>query len=143
MVTLTEPGATNSEPSLLTDSPRSIPLVPGRNYKISCEGTGWRRDGEVVPETTLADGVSGVYVVSSGNVRILMLQLFSEDLVGEYVCRNDGSGEEFIINISTGIIHTCRPNVFFIAVLHVYVYTFVVHEYTVIITCWIVDHLDL
>ncbi|CAI7990187.1 Receptor-type tyrosine-protein phosphatase gamma, partial [Geodia barretti] len=100
MVTLSEPGATDFE-IFLSDSPRSIPLVPGKTYKISCEGMEWRREGEVVTVTSVGDGVSGVYVVSSGNMRILMLQLFTEDLVGEYVCM-DESGEEFVVNISTG-----------------------------------------
>ena len=100
MVILSEPGAEYSS-VLLSESPRSIPLVPGKTYKISCEGTEWRRDGEVVTVTSVGDEVSGVYVVSSGNMRILMLQLFSEDLVGEYVCM-DESGEEFVINLSTG-----------------------------------------
>ena len=97
---LSEPGAEYSS-VLLSESPRSIPLVPGKTYKISCEGMEWRREREVVTVTSVGDGVSGVYVVSSGNMRILMLQLFTEDFVGEYVCM-DESGEEFVINLSTG-----------------------------------------
>ena len=51
----------------------------------------------------MIDGVSGAYVVSNGDARTLMLQLFSESLVGRYSCM-DGSGEEFIINITTGLL---------------------------------------
>ena len=122
---LSEPGAEYSS-VLLSESPRSIPLVPGKTYKISCEGMEWRREGEVVTVTSVGDGVSGVYVVSSGNMRILMLQLFTEDLVGEYVCM-DESGEEFVVNISTGI-EKMSPKHFYCKPLHVCVYAFV-HEY--------------
>ena len=101
-MSLSEPGAEFSDDILLNDSPRSISLVPGRTYSISCEGTEWHRNGQLVTATTpVIDGVSGVYVVSNGDATILMLQLFSESLVGQYFCRDD-AGAEFIINISTG-----------------------------------------
>ena len=53
-------------------------------------------------ETPLPDGVTGVHVVSSGDMKILMFRLFNESLEGQYVCRNEG-GEEFVINVSTGV----------------------------------------
>ena len=85
---------------LLNDSPRSISLVPGSSYSISCDGEEWCQNGVVVTETSLASGVSGVYVVTSGNARVLMLQLFSDSLVGQYTCSDEN--KEFVINITTG-----------------------------------------
>ena len=98
-MSLSEPGAEFSHDIILNDSPRSISLVPGRTYSISCEGTEWHRHRELVTATPVIDGVSGVYVVSNRDATILMLQLFSESLVGQYSCR-DGAEAEFIINIS-------------------------------------------
>ena len=105
-VSLSETGA---DEILLRDSPRFISLVPGRTYSIFChsegtEGIEWSQNGVVVMVTSLASGVSGIYI-SSGDARILMLQLFSESLVGQYTCR-DGN-EEFIIHITTVCCH-CR-----------------------------------
>ena len=94
-MSLSEPGA---DDILLWDSPRCISLVPGTTYSISCEGAEWHQNGVMITETFVAGGVSGVYVGTSG--AILMLQLFSESLVGQYTCR-DGN-EEFIIHITTG-----------------------------------------
>ena len=90
---------------LLNDSPRSISLVPGSTYSISCvsEGTGeteWSQNGVVVTAMSVASGVSGIYVVTSGNARVLMLQLFSDSLVGQYTCSDEN--KEFVINITTG-----------------------------------------
>ena len=100
-MSLSEPGAEFSDDILLSDSPRSISLVPGRTYSISCEGTEWHRNGELVTAASVMDGVSGAYVVSNRDATILMLQLFSESLVGQYFCRDEAEAE-FIMNISTG-----------------------------------------
>ena len=85
----------------LEDSPRSIPLVVGHTYYISCEGE-WYRDDAPVTSTMPATGSSAVYTRSSGNSMELWFQLFSESLKGQYVCRDDNE-MEFTLNISTGM----------------------------------------
>ena len=85
-VSLSEPNADHSSPLHLKDSPRTIPLVPGKTYSLLCDGT-WHGPGEL--------GVTQ----DGGN---LTLQLDSEDMGGEYVCV-DENGAEFVVIITSGL----------------------------------------
>ena len=88
----------------LEDSPRTVPLVIGNSYALSCSGT-WYRERLIMLEPCMTgEGYSGACTVFDGVEAVLKLLLLNENQTGQYMCRNS-LGEEFIINITTG--ETC------------------------------------
>ena len=96
--------------NLNVDQPRSINLVLGLSYNIHCQSSRgfsgvqnvWL-NGTGMPVRVEDEGSrppvdqEAIYVISDGNQRTLVIQLFSAAMVGEYRCQApDGSGDAIV-----------------------------------------------